>query len=178
MYANVTGTPCSCIASTSPSVFFASAPSNPGKPHCPNWSVMFDPSVALTQPFTPPIAGLTYFAPNRPWKPLSEPGSTVAGSGRAFVLLLHGEVPFAQWIAIPTRSVCASVRAAPAGANWEAFASFHASEPSPNSDVTSPAGSVAYTLAPAGWAVASGVATVIPVPVAPHVPIAVVFEVS
>src|SRR5262245_42338868 len=132
---------------------------------------MFEPSVALTHPFTPPTAGLTYFAPNRPVKPLSEPGRIVAGSGRAFALFVHGESPFAQWIAMPTRSVWASVRAAePAGASCESRASFQASEPSPKSDVTSPVGSVLNTRAPAACACVSGAVRVSPVPVAPAVP--------
>ena len=63
MYANVTGTPFSCICATSPSVFLASAPSKPGKPQLPAESVMSVPSVALTQPWPLLIAGLTYFAP-------------------------------------------------------------------------------------------------------------------
>ena len=63
MYANVTGTPFSCICATIPSVFFASAPSKPGKPQLPAGSVMSVPSVAFTHGCPPVIAGLTYFAP-------------------------------------------------------------------------------------------------------------------
>ena len=70
----MTGTPCSCIWATSPSVFFASAPSKPGKPHWLVGSVMLPPPIACTQlpepvPLlcVPPIAGLTYLAPKSPW---------------------------------------------------------------------------------------------------------------
>src|SRR4051812_31407865 len=77
---------------------------------------------------------------------------------------------------MPTRSVCASVRAAvPDSASWELRASFQASEPSPNSDVTSPVGSVVTvpkTDVFAACAVVSGVVSAIPVPAAPAVPTA------
>src|SRR5262249_53414564 len=120
-----------------------------------------------------PMAGLTYFVPNSPWKPLSEPGRIVAGSARAFGLPVQGEEPLAQWIATPTRSVNARLRAAVfAGAGCESRSSFDASEPSPKSDVTSPVGSVLKIRAPAACACVSGAVRVRPVPVAPAVPTA------
>ena len=49
----------------------------------------------------------------------------------------------AQWIARPTKSVCARLRAAVlAGAAFDAAASFHSGEPVPNTFVMSPAGPV------------------------------------
>ena len=55
--------------------------------------------------------------------------------------------PAAQWIAIPTKSVCARARAAvPEAAIWEALPSFHSGEFSPKTLVMSPVGSVAKTL--------------------------------
>src|SRR5215213_10033360 len=51
--------------------------------------------------------------------------------------------PTAQWIAMPTKSVCARLRAAvPAGAAAEASASFHSGEPEPKTFVMSPFGPV------------------------------------
>ena len=51
--------------------------------------------------------------------------------------------PFAQWIAKPTKSVCASRRAGvPAGAAFDASASFHSGEPAPKTFVMSPVASV------------------------------------
>ena len=71
MYANVTGTPASCICATSASVFFGNSPSKPGKPHWLNWSVTsFVPVMSLTQALPPVIAGFTYFEPNSAWKPV------------------------------------------------------------------------------------------------------------
>src|SRR2546423_117204 len=80
----------------------------------------------------------------------------------------------AQWMAMPTKSVSAFARAAVAkGAICESRPSFHSGEPSPNTFVMSPAGSVAvgpYTVTPLAWAFASGAARLMPVPVAPAVP--------
>ena len=53
MYAKVTGTPFSCICATSPSVFFASAPSKPGKPQLPWPSMIGAPDVSLTHGWPP-----------------------------------------------------------------------------------------------------------------------------
>ena len=51
-------------------------------------------------------------------------------------------LPTAQWIAIPTKSVCASARAAvPDGATCESRPSVHSGEPAPNTRVMSPEGS-------------------------------------
>src|ERR1044071_10175730 len=48
-----------------------------------------------------------------------------------------------QWTAMPTKSVCARFRAAvPAGAAFDASASFHSGELTPNTFVMSPAGPV------------------------------------
>ena len=61
-----------------PSVFFASAPSKPGKPQLPAGSVMFEPSVAFTHGWPPVIAGSTYFgAEERLVARRSQPGSIV-----------------------------------------------------------------------------------------------------
>jgi hypothetical protein len=50
---------------------------------------------------------------------------------------------FAQWTAMPTKSVCARLRAAvPAGAAFDACASSHSGDPEPNTFVMSPAGPV------------------------------------
>src|ERR1700694_3130823 len=47
--------------------------------------------------------------------------------------------PFAQWIAMPTKSVCAFARAAgPDGAALETTATAHSSEPTPKTWVMSP----------------------------------------
>src|SRR5919201_3636938 len=51
--------------------------------------------------------------------------------------------PFAQWIAIPTKSVSAFVPAAVRdGAAFDATASFHSGEPTPNASDMSPNGPV------------------------------------
>src|SRR5712691_10886171 len=82
--------------------------------------------------------------------------------------------PAAQWIVMPTKSVSAFARAAVAnGAICESLPSFHSGEPSPNTFVMSPAGSVAvgpYTGTPLACAFARGAVKVIPVPAAPAVP--------
>src|SRR4051794_13826839 len=69
-------------------------------------------------------------------------------SGRALAAFwLQIPPPAAQWIAIPTKSVCAFARAAvPEGASCEPLPSFHSVVPSPNTFVMSPVGSVAKTL--------------------------------
>ncbi len=133
MYANVTGTPFSCICATSPSVFLARAPSKPGKPQLPWLSVMFEPSVAFTHGLPPVIAGLTYFAPNSAMAPLFEPGTIVASSGFAFGVL-QTVLPVAQWMAMPTKSASASV--------GFVLASVHSGEPAPKTRVMSPDGAV------------------------------------
>ena len=133
MYAYVTGTPCSCICATMPSVFFASAPSKPGKPQFPAGSLIGLPAVSFTHGCPPVIAGLTYLAPKRALKPLSEPGTIVESSGFAFGVL-QSAAPFAQWMAMPTKSASASV--------GFATASFHSGDPVPNTRVMSPAGAV------------------------------------
>ncbi len=49
----------------------------------------------------------------------------------------------AQWTAMPTKSVCASARPpCPAGAAFDATASFHSGEPAPKTFVMSPSGPV------------------------------------
>ena len=59
--------PCSCIAATMPSEFFAEAESKPGKPHwCERIGDVVVPSIALTHGWLFVIAGSTYFAPKRP----------------------------------------------------------------------------------------------------------------
>src|SRR3954447_16966247 len=69
-------------------------------------------------------------------------------SGRAFAAFeLQIPPPAAQWIAIPTKSVCAFARAAvPDAASCEFLPSFHSGVPSPNTFVMSPVGSVAKAL--------------------------------
>src|SRR3954471_24734844 len=69
-------------------------------------------------------------------------------SGRAFAVFeLQIPPPAAQWIAIPTKSVCAFARAAvPDAASCESLPSFHSGVPSPNTFVMSPVGSVGKTL--------------------------------
>src|SRR5262249_28753689 len=151
-------------------------PSNPGKPGCPNGSTM---SVVLNTSFTtfaPPVmAGLTYFAPKRAWKPLYPPGSSGSGSGFACgapLAFLHTlDASFEQCTAIPTKSVWARARAAVlAAASWDAFPSFHSSVPLPKIVVMSPVGSTATTSVPDVWACVSGFPRVMPVPSAPAVP--------
>src|SRR3954451_20176925 len=66
----------------------------------------------------------------------------VSSSGRAFGLL-QSAASLAQWIAMPTKSVCARARAAVfEGASCEALPSFHSLEFSPKTRVMSPEGSV------------------------------------
>src|SRR2546422_2660751 len=115
--------------------------SKPGKPGLPAGSVIGAPAVSLTtgRPsgagrVSCAIAGFTYLAPNKPWKLLKPPGSSGRVSGRAWVLLLQIPPPAAQWIAMPTKSVCASAGVA--------LASFHSGEPVPKTLVMSPAGVV------------------------------------
>ena len=62
---------------------------------------------------------------------------------RAFAeLALQMPPPAAQWIAMPTKSVCASARAAvPDGAICEPRPSVHSGEPAPKTFVMSPVGS-------------------------------------
>src|ERR671930_394585 len=58
-------------------------------------------------------------------------------------LLVQMPPPWAQWIAMPTKSVCAFARAGvPAGEAFEANASFHSGEPTPNVSDMSPKGPV------------------------------------
>src|SRR5262249_5304658 len=70
--------------------------------------------------------------------------------------------PCAQCTAMPTKSVCASVRAAvPDGAVCDALPSFHSGELTPKIVVMSPVGSVdvgPYTVAPVACELASGAA--------------------
>ena len=79
--------------------------------------------------------------------------------------------PCAQWIAIPTKSVCARLNAAdPKVASCESRPSFHSGDPWPKTRVMSPVGSTPYTRAPVACAIVSGAVSVTPVPVAPAVP--------
>src|SRR5262245_60590060 len=64
-------------------------------------------------------------------------------SGLAFWLPAQMPPSLAQWIAMPTKSVCASCRAAePVGAAFDAWASSHSEEPAPKTLVMSPFGPV------------------------------------
>ncbi len=89
------------------------------------------PFRSLTAAAPPVIAGFVYFAPNSAWKPVHPPGSSGSGSVLAFGLprqTLPALLP--QCTAIPTKSVCASVRAAvPDGDVCGALPSFHSGEP-------------------------------------------------
>src|SRR5262245_41563074 len=117
-------------------------PSNPGNPGCPNGSVTGCPARSITGADAgPPVrSGSICCAPNRPRKPAYPPGSV--GKRSSWPAAHRGE-PWAQWIARPTRSVWASMRAAlPAVAAADACASANCGEPMPNTLVTSPLGPV------------------------------------
>src|SRR4029078_4126207 len=87
-------------------VFFASIPSKPGNPQLPAPSLTGWPEVSFTQGLPPVTAGSTYFVPNSPWYPVYPPGSSGSGSLLAFVLPAHLlDAVWAQWMAIPTKSV-------------------------------------------------------------------------
>src|SRR5215469_15666456 len=167
--------PASCIWATYPSAVAADIESKPGKPGCPNESVIGLPFMSFTAAAPFAIAGLTYLAPNNPWKPLYPPGSSGSESVRAFGLPLQ-TLPalLAQCTAMPTKSVNAKVaEAVPELAVWDALPSFHSGDPSPNTVVRSPVGSVdvgPYTITPDACAFVSGAVRVSPVPFAPPVP--------
>ena len=67
------------------------------------------PAVSFTHGLPFVIAGSTYLAPKSPWNPEYPPGSSGSGSLFAWLELAHllDEV-WAQWIAIPTKSVVRS----------------------------------------------------------------------
>src|SRR5262245_11965843 len=124
-------------------------PSNPGKPGCPNGSVTGWPEVSSTDaaPFGLAallvMAGFTYFAPKRALNPVYPPASSGSWSGLALaVLALQMPPPAAQWMAMPTKSVCGWARTAGSADPCAAWASFHSGEPTPNTLVMSPVGSV------------------------------------